>query len=408
MTRRIALVTFSLILAITNSLPAAAFTLYDFYGSSDIEHYDKNADPLSTCVVAPGSGGAATGNVPTNFSLGTDPKERRVNLMKALIVDYGLTPAQAAGPVGNFMAESGGAHLPPNVNEGGRAGPPAFRGGYGWAQWTGGRQRTFIDYAVANSYMTSRSVDATDAANYAYLKKELAEGYTVTITDLKKQSDPEQAAVSFERTFEKAGIPRLEARRANARQAFNEYMETASGGGPSVTPNAAVCGTQPGGAAIAGDFAFPLIGTKSVVKNPGMFRNNTADLAGHPYTAYDILADPGTPVAAFMSGTVTSISQDRCPGRLISVYNADQDIVVSYLHLAFQSQVREGDTITQGQRIGVVGGASEGCGTPHLHIDAVKGRVRVGCSRLSCPATNKAKFLDIGPQLYQTFQALPN
>lgn len=194
--------------------------------------------------------GPADLTVGKNFSLGplSNGVERRVNLIKALMASFGFLPAQAAGIVGNFMAESGGINLPPNINEGTHTpAPPAFKGGYGWAQWTGGRQVTFIDYVTnpAQGYMASKSDLATDAANYAYLLKELSEGYKSTVTALKNQSTPEDAAVSFEATFERAGKPVLDKRKANARQAYNEY--TSGSGEGSSAANAtgdSACGTD--------------------------------------------------------------------------------------------------------------------------------------------------------------------
>jgi hypothetical protein len=101
---------------------------------SGAKYFDfKEFDP---CGAASGAS-VIGGTVDKGFSLGSTDRERRVNLGKALMNDYGLTTAQAAGIVGNFMQESGGANLPPNINEGGTAGPPRFSGGYGWAQWTG-------------------------------------------------------------------------------------------------------------------------------------------------------------------------------------------------------------------------------------------------------------------------------
>lgn len=365
-------------------------------------------------ICSPGSGGPANLSVGKDFSLGTDLKERRINLMKALMKDYSLSAEQAAGPVGNFMYESAGtstvAHgLPPDVNEGETQGaPPKFKGGYGWAQWTGGRQKSFIKFAIDDGYMGSTGDRATDAANYAYLKKELNESYQVTIADLKKQGNPEDAAVSFERTFEKAGKPNLPERKKNARQAFNEY----GGGDSPSTGGGAGGGGCPGGsganAAIVGKYAFPLITPKSGVGNRGLFANNTTSQSNHGYIAYDISTAPGTPVAAFLSGTVTRISQDKCPGRLITIYNKESDLTISYLHLAFNNHVALGSEVAVGQEIGIIGSAAHGCGTAHLHIDAVAGRSRPGCKRESCPAHSQVLFRDIGPQLYETFQALPD
>lgn len=405
-----------LILALQPTLASA-----DFFNEVHIYWYDPNS-AVSTCGAVPITGAGGSGDVsstPTNFNLGAinNAPLRQKNLVTALMKDFGLSAPQAAGIVGNFMHESGGKNLPPNINEGGNAGPPRFKGGYGWAQWTGSRQRTFINYAVQHGFMASSSVHATDAANYAYLKHELSTGYTETIRQLRSlrpQMDESQAslaaraAVSFEKTFERAGVPALQPRMENAQAALEAYNDA-----PGAIPDsgaAAGCpdtGAAGGGVGISGNYAFPLAGGKKVVKNPGMFRNNTADKGGHPYTAYDILANPGTEVVAFLSGTVTHLGKDRCPGRLISVYNKESNLTISYLHLSFSNHVKEGDTIAVGQHIGVVGAAANGCGIPHLHIDAAQGNDRPGCSRLNCPSSNASKFVNIGPQLYTTFQKLP-
>ena len=369
-----------------------------FYGK--ILAYDVD-DESGNC----GASGANI-DVDQGFSLGTGDAERRVNLMRALIQDYGLTPEQAAGPVGNFMHESGGFNLPPDVNEGGTPGPPAFSGGYGWAQWTGGRQTAWIDgFAVPNGYMASRNEHATDAANYAWLKEELGASYTSTIPELKNQNSPEDAAVSFEDTFENAGVPALTERKANARQAFNEYNESEGGGTGGDSPGGGGCG---GSGGIVGDVAFPLGPTKSVVLNPGMFADGTADQGGHPYIAFDILANPGTQVRAFASGTVNTLSRDICGGRLIGVYNAEEDFIVSYLHNSYSNHRGEGTTLQPADDLALVGEAELGCGTPHLHIDAMHGDSRDSCSRDSCSDEVRSLFIDIGPQLFETYQALPD
>lgn len=373
--------------------------------SSGLESADAQPTLCSPCS-ATGEQGPANLTVGKDFSLGTDGKERRVNLMKALIADFGLTPEQAAGPVGNFMEESGGHHVPPNINEGTTTpAPPRFKGGYGWAQWTGGRQRNFINFAIEAGYMASESELATDAANYAFLKKELAESELTTLPKLKQQTTPEDAAVSFEATFERAGVPRIEDRKKAARKVFEEF----SGGGVTTGGSGSASCPPGGSAAIVGQHAFPLIiGSKDGVNNPGMFSNGTADRGGHPYIAFDILADPGTPVAAFLSGTVISVTKDKCPGRMISIYNEESDLTISYLHLSFSNHVGMGDVVSVGQQIAVVGTDDEGCGIAHLHIDAVTGKPRPGCARENCPPDRRSRFVDIGPQLYETFQVIPD
>lgn len=375
----------------------------DFFAGNDILFYNPN---LSQCASA--SSGAANIDVDKGFNLGpeSDGKTRRVNLAKALMKDFGLTAEQASGVVGNFMRESGGDFLPPDVNEGGHKGPPAFSGGYGWAQWTGPRQRAFIDYAVQNGFMPSAGVNANDAANYAWLKYELTNTEKNTIPELKKATTPEDAADAWERAFERAQVKASAEREQGARQTFGE-INGGGGSGPSASSGA--CSNTSSG--IVGNKAFPLKTTKAAIdaKNPGMFANNTASKGGHPYTAFDILADPGTEVLAFISGTVTAVTEDKCPGRMISIYNKDTDLTVSYLHMNMDpgTHIAQGATVTQGQHVGQVGPPAAGCGTPHLHIDAAKGNSRPGCKREDCPAANAAKFVDIGPDLFTTYQALP-
>ncbi len=167
-------------------------------------------------------------------------------------------------------------------------------------------------------------------------------------------------------------------------------------------------GSGGGSASIVGDTAFPLKGTKAVVTNPGMFANGTASRSGHPYIAFDILSTSGTPVVAFMSGTVVSVGNDKCGGRAIEVYNKENNKTITYMHMNTSSMVTKGQQLNLGQQVGVVGSAANGCGTVHLHIDAVQGSSRPFCKRENCPVANQQFFRDIGPQLFNTFQALPN
>lgn len=434
----------SVIVVLVLSMPVEALTWQEFFQGSNIEFIDKNPDNLPACTVDPASGGAPStggpavglsgGTVPVNFSLGVSAAERHVNLIKALMADFGFTAEQAAGVVGNFMVESGGINLPPNVNEylgiaGSGPGPPrpvrpgVNTGGYGWAQWTGPRKTAMVNFAIQGGYMSGWNVSANDGANYAYLKKDLSTGYTSTVSALKATSTPEAAANAFQRVYERPRV--LDGKRAvRAREALNEYLKAGGtatpittptpGGGTATTAPAAgatTCGngTNPTTPVIVSTdgTAFPLMGGKAVVKNPTIFRNGTTDRAGHPYIAYDILANPGTPVSAYMDGVVNYIGNDRCGGRLITIYNQQQDLTISYMHNTLGDYPPKGKIIKAGERISSVGTAADGCGTPHVHVDAIKGKTRIACSRLNCPPSSQALFVDLGPQLFQNFQKMP-
>jgi hypothetical protein len=170
--------------------------------------------------------------------------------------DFQLTAEQAAGIVGNLMLESGGIEIPPNVNYGGDKGPPKFVGPYGWAQWLGPRLHNFIDFAVAGGYMQAGG-EATDAANYAWLKNELTTYQAITITEIKKTSTPEDAARSFEATFERSGGSAVDRRMKNARTAFEEFVgnKVTQGGTATGTAVSTSCGQTGGALADCGDAA---------------------------------------------------------------------------------------------------------------------------------------------------------
>jgi murein DD-endopeptidase MepM/ murein hydrolase activator NlpD len=378
------------------SQPATAFN--QFYSDNSIEFADEFAESVCVDRSANISSGGTTAN---DFSLGTSAEERQANLIAALMGDYNLKDFQAAGIVGNFMLESGGADLPPDINEGGVKGPPKFKGGYGWPQWTGPRQKTFINFAVSNGYMSSNTVNATDAANYAYFKHEIETAEKRAIPALLKTTTVEQATESFMKTYERPGVPALSERQANARTALQNSGGTYEG--ESIN-EACVGGSSSSG--IVGNVAFPLAGNKSVVKNPGMFKNGDTDQGGHPYTAYDILASPGTEVRSFMPGVVVSRFTDKCPGNAVSIYNKESNLTISYLHLG-PITVAKNQQVNLNQPIGNVGSARQGCGVAHLHIDAVRGDRRVGCKRESCPPSNAKLFVNIGKELYDTYQSLP-
>jgi hypothetical protein len=163
----------------------------------------------------------------------------------------------------------------------------------------------------------------------------------------------------------------------------------------------------PAGIAVDG-FVFPLAVKKSEVANRGIFEDGvTQNYGGHGnYIAYDILAGIGTPVLSFVDGTVVRLGGDRCGVGSVVIYNQERNLTVTHLHIKQSDGLKTGDAVSAGQVIGAIGqGVGDaGCRTPHLHIDAVSGTSRPSCSRLSC--NNSDAFVDIGPQLYQTFQTL--
>jgi hypothetical protein len=162
-------------------------------------------------------GGGSTGGI---SGRGVD---KGVSVAKKLIADLGVTPAQAAGIVGNFLYESAGMN--PGEREGAPYGtpekPPAMgtlRQGYGWAQWTNSAPGDRLDKFL-KSYGGDKGKIATDDDNYRFLMTELKgdEPLKGMPTD-----DPQAASDWFRKNWERAGIPADEKRRKETLAVFNK------------------------------------------------------------------------------------------------------------------------------------------------------------------------------------------
>ncbi len=337
-------------------------------------------------------------------------------------ISKGFTPQQSAGILGNLMAESG-------VNPKRVQSTPTPSGdrdtitvdnktGYGIAQWTSrGRQQGLVDFANSRGM----TIQGDIGLQLDYLMKELTGGYRSVYDAILRAPDLRSASDVFMTKFERPADQSEGAKQKRA--SFGQQILDLYGGGVGgATPlpaniNCSPTSTTPVAGGISGSFVgFPLQTTKARMTqlNGGQFKNGIMSQGGHPYAAHDIMADPGTPVLAILAGRVVGVSTDKCPGRLISVYNDQIGVTVAYLHLSIANTiVKVGDTITEGQIIGYVGVPSEGCGTPHLHIDANTTNRRIGCKRESCPAANQALFqagsdkIQLPKGLYDSYMKLP-
>jgi hypothetical protein len=117
-----------------------------------------------------------------------------------------------AGIVGNFMAESG---LVADINEGGKRGDPAGKGGFGFAQWTGSRQDDLIAFAGSKEKAKDPNVQI------AFMIKEFQGSENKAWNALKGATTPENAATIMLKEYERAGVPVEDKRRAGARTVFN-------------------------------------------------------------------------------------------------------------------------------------------------------------------------------------------
>ena len=136
-----------------------------------------------------------------------------------LIRDLHLTAEQAAGIVGNAAAESGLLA----INEK-RPTVPGSRGGYGWFQWTGGRRRSFEDWADKQGLARD-----SYAANYGFLLHELATTEAKALRQLRLTKTAKAAAETFEHFYERAGVKNWPARVRFADRALALYRASLQG-----------------------------------------------------------------------------------------------------------------------------------------------------------------------------------
>ncbi len=390
---------------ITTFIVAVVFITPTIVGAQSIDRsvqdtLDRDSTWYSTEDVAAACTGA--GNVKVDFNGGENAK-----IAFQYFIGRGLTPNQSAGIVGNLQAESG---VNPDIQERNPRGNG--RGGYGIAQWTGGRRVAIENYARD----TGQDLKSLQFQLDYLWDQELMKGYKTTVLDpIKASSTIRQSSDIFLHDFEKPfdQSERVEVYRASLGQKVYDLFAAESGNIVPVVANTAAC--QDGGGPITGFVGFPLDTTKRRMDqlNGGCFRNGVMCQGGHPYAAHDIIADPATPVVSILDGTVISIGTDKCPGRLISIYSQKENVTVSYLHLSMsKTLVKDGDAVTAGQRIGFVGSGPEGCGTPHLHIDAAEGNRRPGCRRENCPSANQAIFkagserISLPKSLFETYNKL--
>jgi hypothetical protein len=138
-----------------------------------------------------------------------------------LMKDFGLTAEECAAIFGNLGHESAGFAV--LQEQGKRHGT----GGWGWAQWTGPRRRSFDAFAL--SHKLSKD---SDEANYEYLCFELRGLERGALTSLKRAVGLENKVRAFERGFERAGIPAIPSRVVWGRLALT-VLNHLSGKGPA-------------------------------------------------------------------------------------------------------------------------------------------------------------------------------
>ena len=103
-----------------------------------------------------------------------------------------------------------------------------------------------------------------------------------------------------------------------------------------------------------------------------MLRDTYAELRGgtRQHEALDILAARGTPVLSAANGRVLKLFNSKPGGLMVYAADSSERFILLYGHLdAYAPGLTDGQTLKQGQQIGVVGTTGNApANTPHLHL----------------------------------------
>lgn len=321
--------------------------------------------------------------------IGGSGLSKAVAVAKKLMVDLNISPAAAAGIVGNLMTESN--LQPDNVeNDKGFSDGPinnipvgTQRVGYGWGQWTNDRLEKF------RKFLKSRGADnkpATDNDNYAYLIKELKgdepirghwkgwQGPNIP------EDDPKKAATWFLMNWERPLVPHEGSRQANAQKVFEKIKglsrekakrDVEKAGGKFVDADT----ERSSGRSGRGKVAFPLV--KGIIgTNPGQIYGAPRSYGGH--AGVDVVEkapwgkDPKLPVLAYSSGKVLSERFVKGDPYLSGMMIDHGKLQTRYLHMT--PSVKPGQKVSAGQRIGKLLDLGN---MTHLHFEAYEGSKRL-------------------------------
>jgi len=190
--------------------------------------YGSTSGPGST----PGSRDSATGElVYTSGPAGSSGDT--LTMARNLMRDLNLTEAQAAGIVGNMIAESGVENARPQNTPSGTKGPLVVDGvtGYGIVQWTSkGRQQKLYDFAKNKGHDMSKPL--TMDIEYQFFLKEFRGDYGYVLDQIRKAKTVKESSTIFMQQYEVPAGYRTNAKimeRYNMSQPVYEKLSSGQG-----------------------------------------------------------------------------------------------------------------------------------------------------------------------------------
>jgi murein DD-endopeptidase MepM/ murein hydrolase activator NlpD len=98
---------------------------------------------------------------------------------------------------------------------------------------------------------------------------------------------------------------------------------------------------------------------------------------GHIHSGHDLFAPAGTPLVAVADGVVAEAGSDGSQGNYVYLYDPKRERTYVYMHMLAPADVRTGERVDAGERIGELG-CTGSCWGDHLHFEIRAGRGIVG------------------------------
>ncbi len=118
----------------------------------------------------------------------------------------------------------------------------------------------------------------------------------------------------------------------------------------------------------------PLLGTPDYGTAENAFG---AGRSGHMHAGHDIFAPTGTPLVAVSDAVVAEAGTDGGQGNYVYLYDEREDRTYVYMHMVAAPQVKEGERVSAGDRLGGVG-CTGSCWGDHLHFEIRSGKGYAG------------------------------
>lgn len=190
------------IITVIGGIAAVVGSIIGFGGEAKAADIDKHVKKPKR--ILNGDATRVSSGSTKNSATKLESKEQRESYAKKFFIDKGYNNEQAAGIVGNLSQESLGLNHKQKQIGGGP--------GYGIAQWEKPRQKLF------KKTMGIDIKDSTLDQQLEFVNWELNNTEKRAKRELKKTKSAKQAAVSFRKHYERAGVPHDNVRIANAKR----------------------------------------------------------------------------------------------------------------------------------------------------------------------------------------------